>query len=137
MQIIDGFISKSAGTESYTDNGTPVSVSYDFTGVASGVEFIAYIVGHRHEDWIGKYAHSTNLQISLGVTTGNAICSSNYYYGFSNQSDLPRNQGKGTMQDAVNVYGIDRDKGIIKVARIGSDITELMDMRDVMTIAYR
>jgi hypothetical protein len=41
------------------------------------------------------------------------------------------------MQDAVNVYGIDRDKGIIKVARIGSDITELMDMRDVMTIAYR
>lgn len=137
MQIIDGFIGKTSGTEAYTDNGTPVSVSYDFTSLASGVEFIAYVVGHRHEDWIGKYEKSAHLQISLGITCGSAICSSNYYYGFSNQSDLPRNQGRGAMQDAVNVYGIDRDAGVIKVARIGSDVTELMDLRDFMTISYK
>ena len=137
MHIVDAFISKTSGNVSYTDNGESVSVNFDFSGVDVTTEFIAYVVGHRHEDWIGKYYRSTNLQISLGITAGTAISSIANYYGFANQEDLPRNDGRGICQDAINVYSIDRGLGIINVARIGADVATDMLPRDYMTIAYR
>lgn len=137
MNIIDGFISKVSGNESYTDNGTSVSVDYDFTSLNSGVEFICYMAGHRHEDWIGYYDDSVNTQLCLGITTGNAINSESGYYAFANQGDLGRNNGVGAPQDALNVYAIDRIAGKIKVVRIGADVTTSFAKRDYMEIPYK
>lgn len=137
MNIVDAFISGTSGTESYTDNGTSVSVTYDFTSLATGVEFICYMCGHRHEDWVGYYDHSTNMQLSLGIVTGNALNSMFDNTAWNNQSDLGRNDGRGIPQDAVNIYAIDRDAGKIRVVRVGADFTTSLERRDVLVIPYR
>lgn len=135
MQIIDAFISRTSISNSYTDNGTTVNIIADFTGIASSIEFIAYIAGHSHEDYIGYYENSTNRQLCLGITSGNAL----YGYGsnkaLANQEDLPRG-GSGVCQDAFNIYSIDRVRKVVKVARIGADLTFDFVPREYMEIPY-
>ena len=135
MQIIDAFISRTSISDSYTDNGTTVNIIADFTGIASSIEFIAYIAGHSHEDYIGYYENSTNRQLCLGITSGNAL----YGYGtnkaLANQEDLPRG-GSGVCQDAFNIYSIDRVRKVVKVARIGADLTFDFVPREYMEIPY-
>lgn len=135
MQIIDAFISRTSISDSYTDNGTTVNIIADFTGIASSIEFIAYITGHSHEDYIGYYENSTNRQLCLGITSGNAL----YGYGsnkaLANQEDLPRG-GSGVCQDAFNIYSIDRVRKVVKVARIGADLTFDFVPREYMEIPY-
>lgn len=137
MKIVDALISRASGTEEYTDNGVSISVSYDFTGVDASTEFICYVNGHRHEDWIGKYRDSSNLQISLTITTGNALYSMLTNTAWSNQSDLGRGDGRGVAQDAVNVYSIDRENGVIRISRIGADINNKFEVREKMILPYR
>jgi len=137
MQIVDAFISRSSVSISYTDAGSSVSITHDFSAVDSGCEFIAYMCGHRHEDWIGKYHNSANYQLSLGITCGNAFNSLHTNTAFANQGDLGRNEGKGIPQDAMNVYSIDRDSGLVYVVRIGADTTIDLKKRDMMAIPYR
>ena len=138
MKIIDGFISKSSGTESYTNSTDgDVSVAYDFTSLNTGVEFICYMTGHRHDDWVGYYTRSENKQLSLGITCGNALNSMFQNTAWSNESDLGRGDGSGPSQDAVNIYAIDRDKGEIRIVRIGANITTSLEERNVLTIPYR
>ena len=137
MQIVDAFISRSSVSISYTDAGSPVSITHDFSAVDNGCEFIAYMCGHRHEDWIGKYHNSTYYQLSLGITCGNAFDSMHVNTAFANNGDLGRNEGKGIPQDAMNVYAIDRDNGLVYVVRIGADTTIDLKKRDMMAIPYR
>lgn len=137
MNIVDSFISGTAGTESYTDGETAVSISYDFTDLADDVEFICYMCGHRHEDWIGYYDHATNKQLSLGIVTGNAINSMFVNTAWNNQSDLGRNDGRGTPQDAVNIYAIDRDSGVVRVVRVGANVTTSLAKREMLIIPYK
>lgn len=138
MKIIDGFISKSSGTESYTNSTDgEVSVAYDFTSMNTGVEFICYMTGHRHDDWVGYYTRSTNKQLSLGITCGIALNSMFQNTAWANESDLGRGDGSGPSQDAVNIYAIDRDAGAIRIVRIGANITTSLEERNVLTIPYR
>lgn len=138
MQIIDAFISKTSGVETYTTEADgEVSVAYDFTSLNSGVEFICYMTGHRHEDWVGYYSNATNKQLSLGITTGCALNSMYNNTAWNNQSDLGRGDGSGPAQDAVNIYAIDRDKGEIRIVRIGANITTSLEERNVLIIPYR
>lgn len=135
-KIIDAFISHSSVTIQYTDNGEAVNVAADFTAVAEGVEFIAYTAGHRHEDWIGYYANSTNKQLCLGVTAGIALYGDTSNSAWANQEDLPRG-GEYVYQDAFNIYAIDRERGVVKVVRIGSSVTDRLAKREMMEIPYR
>ena len=137
MQIVDAFISRTSISTSYNDNGNTVNVVADFSGITDEtIEFIAYVVGHRHEDWIGYYNHATNKQLSLGVTAGTSL----YGYGsnpdWANQEDLPRG-GRGVYQDAFNIYAVDRTHKSIKVVRIGADITFNLAERKYMEIPYK
>ena len=112
-------------------------MSYDFTGVDASTEFVCYVNGHRHEDWIGKYLDSENLQISLTITTGNALYSMFTNTAWSNQSDLGRGDGRGVSQDAVNIYSIDRENGVIRISRIGADVNNKFEVREKMILPYR
>lgn len=137
MHIVDAFIGRTTYTGSYTESTEEeVTINADFSGVDASTEFIAYICGHRHEDWIGYYEKSTHKQLCLDITTGNAMYGDSTNPAWSNQSDLPRG-GEGVCQDAFNVYAIDRAGGSVKIVRVGSDITETFEERKMMTIPYR
>lgn len=133
-KIIDAFISKTTATITYTTQGTSVSVQPDFTNVANGVEFIAFVCGHEHLDWVGLVSNTTNRQLILDVTCGVALYGTDYPY-LANISDLPRG-GNGVTQDAFNIYGIDRVHKTVRVARVGSNITSEAKDRKCMIIPY-
>ena len=137
-KIIDAFISRGSVNIEYTENSNSeqVVINDNFSGIDTSIEFIAYVVGHRHEDWIGYYANSVNKQLSLGITAGVALYGDSSNAAWANQEDLPRG-GKGVCQDAFNVYAIDRELGTVKVVRIGSDVTESFEDRKRMIIPYR
>jgi len=137
-QIIDAFIGKTSTTITYTSNNdtsTSISVQADFTNVASGVEFIAFVSGHLHTDRIGYSASTTYKQLNLNVCCGIAIYGSTYPY-LANNSDLPRGCN-GTTQDSFNIYAIDRDAKVVRIARVGSNVSgELLIERNYMSIPY-
>ena len=136
-KIIDAFISRTSISNSYTEsNGELVSVEANFSSIDSSTEFIAYVCGHRHEDWIGYYANSINKQLCLDITSGIALYGDSSNSAWSNQSDLPRG-GEGVTQDAINIYAIDRLNGVVKVVRIGANRTETFEQRDCMIIPYK
>lgn len=137
MKVVDAFIERTSVLISYTEsNGESVAVNADFSDVDASVEFIAYACGHRHEDWIGYYDNSVNKQLSLGITAGVALYGDSSNAAWANQEDLPRG-GKGVCQDAFNIYAIDREQGVVKVVRIGADVTESFEDRKIMIIPYR
>lgn len=138
-KIIDAFISKDSASGTYTqkNNGADETISWsaDFTSLNSGVEFIAHITGHTHSDHIGLYHGTTQRQVVMNITTGQSLYGFTHY-SKANNSEIPRG-GHGATEDAFNVYGIDRANGEIRIARVGSNITSLMEMRDYMIIPYR
>ena len=136
MKIVDAFISKTTLTESYTENGATVNISADFTGVAETTEFIAYVTGHRHEDNVGYYEHSENRQLCLGVVCGIAHFGDSTNSAWTNQCDLPRGD-TGVVQDAFNLYAIDRAGGNVRIVRVGANVTTRLALRDMLVIPYK
>ena len=132
-KIVDAFIGKSAVSVTYLIGSTSITVNADFTNVASGVEFIAYVNGHLHADRIGYIPGTEHMQLNLNVT----CCSSVYgtdYPNYANLSDTPRG-GKGATQDCFNVYTIDRTNKVVRVSRVGANVS-ITGERKFMTIAY-
>lgn len=136
MKIVDAFISRSTLSWSYADNGTTVTVEADYSGITDDtIEFIGYVTGHSHEDYIGYYENSQNKQLCLGITCGNALYGFGNNKALANQEDLPRG-GEGVNQDAFNIYSIDRVHKTVKVARIGADLNFNFEPREYMAIPY-
>lgn len=134
-KIVDAFISKTSATIAYTSYYVAITVNPNFTNVNSGVEFIAYVTGHRHIDWIGTVAGTTNRQLMLNVTCTTICGTEKDPYG-ANLSDLPRD-GVGSTQDAFNIYGIDRLNKAVRVVRIGSNINFEGKERKFLIIKYK
>lgn len=142
--IIDAFISKDNNfSMTYQENtkngnnGETVTISnIDFSSVASGVEFICYLTGHRHCDNIGYVNGAVNKQLMLNVVCGNPHYPRVSNLSFSEICDLPRG-GRGATQDAFNVYAIDRQNGRVKVARIGSNVNFEGIERKFLIAPYR
>ena len=136
--IIDAFISRTTISQTYAQTGSPssVSVSGDFTEVPSSVDFIAHLTGHFHEDTVCYVPNTTNLQLMLNVVCTNSLYGSTAYPYLCDVSDLPRNVMDIT-QDSFNVYVIDRENGLVKITRVGSNRTYDMQVRDYMEIPYK
>lgn len=132
--IIDAFIGKTTINKSYTQNGelSTLTVNGDFSTVANGVEFIAHVNGHLHGDFVGYLDNTVHKQLVLNITCGNAFVSP-WRDGLG---DLPRMAGT-LVEDAFNIYGIDRVLGMVKIVRIGSNVNYLMMKRDFMAIPYK
>lgn len=135
--IVNAFIGKSTISSTYTEGQDTLTVSGDFTSLASGVEFICYMTGHFHQDTIGYNPRPSGdpKQLVLNVTCGCSVYGGSSYKYLADVSDIPRNQ-KDSTQDAFNVYGIDRENKQIRVARIGSNLNSAFEARDFMVIPY-
>ena len=136
--IIDAFIGRTTISKTYTQTGTPssVSVTADFSAVDSTVEFIAHLTGHFHQDTVCYVPNTDHTQLMLNVICTNAIYGGTAYPYLCDLADLPRNSEDAT-QNSFNVYVIDRTAGTVKIIRVGSNTTYDMKKRDYMVIPYR
>lgn len=146
-EIIDAFISGGTLNKTYTNGSgyTPATftVSADFSGKNTGVEFIAYMTGHMHTDNISYVPNTSNKQLMLNLVCTNAWTNkntdgstgTNYPY-YNELNDLGRFEN-GETQDAFNVYVIDRTEKKLRIARIGARLPyNCGDIRDFMVIPY-
>ena len=122
--ITDAFI---AGT-SVTVGDTTV----DFSQKNLGAEFVMYLTGHTHADYIGHVHGAAQTQLCCNIGTGNIMHGSGFTYDY-----ISHNLGLGKQQDLFNVYVIDRSAGTVMVIRIGADTDVNGGKRQQMTIAYK
>ena len=135
LNIVDAFISGVSASISYTSKGVSITTTADFTNKNAGAEFIAYINGHEHIDLVGYVTGSVHKQLNLNVTCGIAIYGTSYNY-LANNSDLPRGD-KGATQDSFNIYSIDRAAKVVRIARLGSNVSGYnLTERKYMSISY-
>ena len=96
-------------------------------------EFICYMNGHRHGDYIG-YLPSYPDQLSLGIT-----CSGCFPEGYHNIGDeisvLPRIP-ETISEDAVNFYVLDREHKTISVVRMGASVNDLFEEHIAAKFSY-
>lgn len=119
--VIDAF--KRGASVSTTVSG--ISVNHTFS--ASG-DFLCWICGHYHGDFVGySETHSDQLYLmgNCGVCTPLPFKSSNM--GETN-SDLARISGTPT-EDCFNIYSFDLANRLVKVARIGANVNDMMTER--------
>ena len=98
------------------------------TFIDDGGDFICYIGGHKHGDYIG-YSSAYPAQISILVDSANRQQSNQY-------SDLMRVDGE-ISQDLYNVVVFDKSISTIKIIRIGCDVDNYMRHRDMLCINYQ
>ena len=137
-KIVDAFITKGSVSGSYTQKkatsttNETISYSADFSNVASGVEFIAYLNGHTHRDFIGYVADCENNQLNCNLCSTTPLSQTT---GYGTKSDIYRD-ANGVSQDAFNVYTIDRYNHRLGVCRIGSNLSLNLIDRKVMWFDY-
>lgn len=144
MKIVDAFIDRTTLSTSFTEsnndgtaqNADTITINADFSSVDASTEFICYLCGHRHEDYVGYYEDSPR-QLVITVTSGCAhYGTSNTHAALANQEDIPRGTF-GPTQDAFNIVAIDRVNGLVKLARVGSNVTFQLTERKYISIPYR
>lgn len=129
LKIIDAFKNKRTESIQWQDFSGTDTVNADFTALPNGVEFICWCTGHTHTDHIGYidgYDGTTNKkQINMSISCGTLA-----------SAPARTRNGKDRTQDQFNLIGIDRDKKIIKIVRIGASMNADFKNNDYMTISY-
>ena len=137
-KIIDAFISKNTVSGSYNQKTADMSesevVNYtaDFTNVNEGVEFIMYLNGHTHRDFVGYVADCENNQLNINVCSTSPIAQST---GIKSPADIMRDTN-GSNQDAFNIYTINRTDKTVGIARVGANLSKTLVDRKVMFVSY-
>jgi hypothetical protein len=127
--IVQSFIERTTINKTVNQSAggivSDIVITADFSGVNS--EFICYVSGHTHADGI-NYLKDYPKQLDLNIN-----CNNTFYQHYSNLNLID-----GTMyEDAINVYSVDRNRGVIHIVRIGGEYSADGDRRDLMTIKYR
>ena len=117
--VIDAF---KRGT-SVTATVSGISISHTFS--ASG-DFLCWICGHYHGDYIG-YSETYPDQLYLMGNSGACTSPFKGNLGETN-SDLARISGTPT-EDCFNIYSFDLANRLVKVARIGANVNDMMTER--------
>lgn len=137
-KIVDAFISKTTVSGTYNQKNAAITqnetISYnaDFTNVAEGVEFIMYLNGHTHRDFVGYLADCEHNQLNINVCSTSPISQST---GLKSPADSMRGSN-GANQDAFNVYTINRTDKTVGIARIGANLSKGLVDRKVMFVSY-
>ena len=137
-KIIDAFIQRGTVSDSYTQKDVTkeadetVSYEADFTNVAEGVEFICFLNGHTHRDYVGYVSDCEENQLNINVCSAAPLSQSS---GMKTASDIMRDTNTAN-QDAFNVYTINRTTKVVGIARIGSNLNKDMTDRKVMYVSY-
>ena len=129
IKVVDAYMSKSSVSGTYTSDGGTVSYTADFTSLTSTGEFIAHITGHYHRDLVGYYNGTTNKQLVINTICGNGY-SPQHCFSFIRD-------GRGSSQDGMTFFGINRTTGKVMIARVGADIDVDGKKHDIMYIPYK
>lgn len=139
--IIHAFRNKTTVNKTYTfsgNNASSVSVNHTFSGNG---KFVCYLIGHAHVDMIGySQNHADQLYLAapvaacLGIDVNDQAHPNDHQYGIQ-VADTPRVPGTKT-EDCFNVYGFDLVNKIVKVVRVGSDMNDIMEKREVAYFDY-
>lgn len=130
--LVDAFANGKSVKKEYVweKSGHTVKVDCNFEKKS---EFICFLNGHRHGDYIG-YLPSYPGLLSLGMP-----CSGCFPKGYHNigdeVSDLPRIPGT-VSEDAVNFYVLDRENKTISVVRMGACVNDLFEERIAARFKY-
>ena len=111
-------------------SGNKVKIECEFTKKS---EFICWMNGHRHGDYIG-YLPSYPNQLSLGMTCSG--CFPEGYHNIGDEiSDLPRIPDT-ISEDAINFYVLDRKSKTVSVVRMGAYVNDLFEERLAAKFSY-
>lgn len=112
----------------YYDDFLPtLTANCDFSARGEGI-FACYLVGHNHSDMIMECAKYEEQKIvSLVSSSGTSRC--------VERADLPRINGTKT-EDALTVFSVDTQHRLIKLVRVGSNITNELVDRTFTAISY-
>ena len=139
--IVDAFIAgKSDFSKTWSQTGSPssVSVTANFSTKNTGVEFIAHLTGHLHQDsvcYVPLADGRTQKQLMLNVISTISVYGGTGYHWLADTGDSARDCCTES-GNAFNVYVIDRDNKNVKVIRVGNNIIEGMAERKYMEIPY-
>ena len=135
--IIAAFRSGGSINKTYTFNNGAASVTVNHNFSGSG-HFIAYMIGHTHVDRIGySPVHPDQLYLMCASSCCMSNEASQQTHSWSGEiSDLPRVRGTKT-EDCFNVYGIDTIHKTVRVARVGADVNNLMEKREMACFEYQ
>ena len=131
--IINAFKHAGSLNEEYYYESTKQSVKAKCSFEKEG-EFIAYLSGHRHSDFVGylkKYPDQLSLQ--MAISGCNLITYQNELGETS--SDLARVPGT-VSEDCINFYVIDREKREITLVRAGASVTDELEQRLFERLSY-
>ena len=128
--IVQAFIDKTTLSKTIQQSAGAitgsVTISADFTATTN-CEFICYVTGHTHADGI-NFLKDYPYQLDLNIN-----CNNTHYQHYSNLQLI----AGSPYEDAINVYSVDRNNGLIHVVRIGGEYSADGDRRDMLTINYR
>lgn len=97
------------------------------TFISNGGEFICWLSGHEHKDYVG-YATSYTDQLVIGVAL--AQCGPRANYGV-----MDRVEGMKS-QDLFNVVGFDTYNKQVRIMRVGADFDCFMRSKKTLCINY-
>jgi hypothetical protein len=131
--IINAWINGTSISESFTPLAAyqqycPVlNVNADFAARGTG-NFVGYLAGHLHIDFVGYNAAYTNQKVFGFMATADGT-----WQNF--RSDLPRVENTKSI-DCLTTVSIDTDNRLINIVRVGSNVTNRMVKRDMMSLQY-
>lgn len=132
LELIDCSFNRDRGrhtlnpTPNMTDAASAVS---DFIG--SGGDFICWISGHRHYDFIGMCSATENPFLVISLT-----CSS-WSKNAINAAHLNMRKANTKTQDAFAMISFDAERGLIKMLRVGADTNENMEKSRNIVFRYK
>lgn len=95
--------------------------------IDDGGEFVAWIAGHGHQDYVLQ--HNTARQLCIGVS-----CAIHNGYNVQYGDELREEYKKS--QDLFNLMAIDTVSKNISIMRVGADMTRLMNSKKHLCIDY-
>ncbi len=96
--------------------------------IEKGGEFICYLSGHTHTDYIW-YGKDYPMQLCVTVDSSH-IGYANYW------SDTLRQEGTKS-EDLLNLISFDREQKLVKIVRIGANTNALLQSKRVLAVNYK
>lgn len=95
--------------------------------IHNGGEFVCWLFGHIHTDWIGKYTIEDRNQVFISL--GAAMINLGHW------EDCARVEGTES-EDSFSLISFDTDKKTISLYRVGAHYDRYMRHKEMLTINY-
>lgn len=135
QEIVDAYIQRGIIAKEYQNTlNAPISdipnVSVNANFSSAEGEFICYLTGHTHRDYVGVAKHAEQRQLCICVSCGTV---NRTYYSMAD--DLLR-EVNSQSEDLFNMIAFDTDRKQIRILRIGASQTADMRHREMACLSY-